>query len=67
MHHARPRETRDSATSLSCQPAVLIASGKMDGSFQSFTSSQRKWSPAECQAEHQACENLRNSHFKARG
>lgn len=58
---------RDTATSLSCQLTVLIASGKTDGSFRSFTSTQRKWLPAECQAEHQACENLRNSHFKAQG
>lgn len=34
---------------------------KMDGSFRSFTSTQGKWSPAECQAQHQACENLRNT------
>lgn len=67
MHHTRPSETRDAATSLSCQLTVLVASRKMDGSFRSFTSTQRKRLPAECQAEHHTCKKSQKLIFQSPG
>lgn len=54
MHRTRPPATGDTATSPSCQLALLSAAVKTDGSFPPFTSAHRKWCPAERQAEHRA-------------
>lgn len=64
MHHTGPSETRDTATSLSCQLAVLIASGRW------MAPSDHSRQPKEngcLQNIKQSTTHVRNSHFKAQG